>query len=205
MTTCIEIQYQFQLIRWKVHPKINKYHTEWLLVIEDEDAFKEYLKFRFNMLVKEYKKLKEKRYQFHCTSEDEFMIEVTFQASNENKDYPLRKTIVDDLVFMEEKLMCGYTHFYDRNNIIFITGNHAIRPFATRDFKVLRTINCDKIEWPHEKYTKKDIKVVKWPNGIHYYAKIGMVDVVDDYGNMKWLTAKEAEKCANKYLKTMRE
>ena len=52
-------------------------------------------------------------------------------------------------------------------------------------------------------YSESDIKINKWYGGKHYYAKIGKLDVVDENGNVKWNTEKEARKKALEYLKTM--
>jgi len=44
------------------------------------------------------------------------------------------------------------------------------------------------------------IKVSKWPNGNHFYAHVDNIDVVDERGNIKWNTAKLAEKAAKKFM-----
>lgn len=45
-----------------------------------------------------------------------------------------------------------------------------------------------------------DIKVDRWFNGKHYYAKIGNVVVVDEFGNVKWNTPERAKEVAINYL-----
>ena len=49
-------------------------------------------------------------------------------------------------------------------------------------------------------YTAKDIKIKKWLGGVHHYAKIGNIDVIDDNGNMKWNTNERAHEEALKYI-----
>jgi len=49
-------------------------------------------------------------------------------------------------------------------------------------------------------FTENDIKTHKWYGGNHYYAKIGNIDVVDDYGNVKWNSEKQAYEMAFKYI-----
>jgi hypothetical protein len=51
-----------------------------------------------------------------------------------------------------------------------------------------------------DKFTTKDISVKKWWGGKHYYAKVGNVDVVDDYGDVKWNTEQYAYDVAVKYM-----
>lgn len=50
------------------------------------------------------------------------------------------------------------------------------------------------------KYSKSDIKIKRFLRGNHYYAKIGDIDVIDEYGNGKWNTVERAEEVANKFL-----
>lgn len=52
-------------------------------------------------------------------------------------------------------------------------------------------------------YTEKDIKITKWIGGKHYYAKIGRIDVEDEFGNVKWNTEKQAKEIALKYIRKL--
>lgn len=53
---------------------------------------------------------------------------------------------------------------------------------------------------PVFKYTEKDIKITKFDGGKHYYATIGGLEVVDQWGDKKWNTYAYAEQIAKKYL-----
>ncbi len=66
-------------------------------------------------------------------------------------------------------------------------------------------IILDKIEkndmiYPDSIFTEKDIRVFKWQNGNHFYCKIKELDVVDEYGEQKWNTDKEAYEQGLKFL-----
>ena len=52
--------------------------------------------------------------------------------------------------------------------------------------------------WPNQTSTK--VAYSKWPKGTHWYAKVGNDDVVDEQGNQKWYTKKDAQK-AVKFFK----
>jgi len=52
-------------------------------------------------------------------------------------------------------------------------------------------------------YSAKDIKISKWPNGKHYYAKIRDIDVVDSSGDMKWNTELKANQVAMFFLREL--
>lgn len=52
-----------------------------------------------------------------------------------------------------------------------------------------------------KKFTTKDIKISRWPNGKHFYAKVGNIDVVDSGGNVKWNTHYAAQMAAERFMK----
>jgi len=55
------------------------------------------------------------------------------------------------------------------------------------------------------KYIKDDIKITRWRNGKHFYAKIGHIDVIDEFDNVKWNTEKKAKDVAIKYMEKLNE
>jgi hypothetical protein len=48
--------------------------------------------------------------------------------------------------------------------------------------------------------TIDDVRIIQWPGGLHFYAKVGNVDIVDSRGNQKWDTEEEAKKEAAKFI-----
>jgi len=52
------------------------------------------------------------------------------------------------------------------------------------------------------KYTESDIKILKYANGVHWYAKIRNLDVVID-GEQKWNAKWVAQQKAKEYLNTL--
>lgn len=48
----------------------------------------------------------------------------------------------------------------------------------------------------------EEIRIIKWPNGEHFYAKVGNADVVVD-GKQKWGSKYDAQKAAEKFLRTL--
>ena len=68
-------------------------------------------------------------------------------------------------------------------------------------FAIPKTIELEIIS-EYEKYNEKDIKILRWAGGLHWYAKIGFMDVVID-GEAKWNSRWEAEEKAKEFLKEM--
>jgi hypothetical protein len=64
--------------------------------------------------------------------------------------------------------------------------------------------NNDIIEHTNDTdYNESDIRIIKWNNGKHYYAKIGSIDVVDDDGSLKWNTHDYAMSVAKRFLEIL--
>lgn len=68
--------------------------------------------------------------------------------------------------------------------------------FLGKDHAIVDEIWSDKMIFPSGDYS---VRIIKWPNGSHYYAKVGTFDVVDEFGNQKWNTMSLAEEEANKF------
>ena len=47
---------------------------------------------------------------------------------------------------------------------------------------------------------KEDLVIKQWPQGKHWYAQIGNVDVKDKEGNMKWNTYKGAKDASHEFI-----
>lgn len=64
------------------------------------------------------------------------------------------------------------------------------------DVEVLETREMETFVFPSD-----DVRITQWPNGTHWYARIGDVDVRDCIGEMKWNTHKEAERAVEWFRK----
>lgn len=80
---------------------------------------------------------------------------------------------------------------------IYVDENASFFPH-TDDIQIMHEVEKDTLVWPH--YDSEDIRIVRWPGGKHYYAKIGKLPVVDEKGNEKWNTEERARAKAEKYL-----
>lgn len=82
----------------------------------------------------------------------------------------------------------------------------GVREFGYKDsdphFEIVERYFSDKLEYPDfKKPTLDDVRYIQWEGGIHWYAKIDKVDVVDELGNQKWNTKESAEKAAKWFIK----
>lgn len=69
-------------------------------------------------------------------------------------------------------------------------------------FEIVERYYSDKLEYPDfKKPTMEDVRYIQWEGGWHWYAKVNKEDIIDDLGNQKWNTKKEAEEAAEWYIK----
>ena len=56
----------------------------------------------------------------------------------------------------------------------------------------------EKLIYPFE-YNYDDVRFIQWPDGRHWYAKCGSIDIVDKYGHQKWYDKSYAQEIAKKW------
>ena len=69
---------------------------------------------------------------------------------------------------------------------------------SSKTHKVIETKELEELVYPDN----KKIRYLRWPNGQHWYAKIGDTDIRVD-GEMKWDSREEAEEAVKKYLRSI--
>lgn len=85
---------------------------------------------------------------------------------------------------------------------IFLNHDLQVLLFDERVSEIVDTVDMNSLTFPDEQKPKlEDVRILMWPGGSHYYAKIGSLDVTDEHGNQKWNTHGEALKAAEWYIK----
>lgn len=131
----------------------------------------------------------------HPTSPWQQALDILINFSSENKSplynmIKIQKDIYDSRLDIFNK---GVVLMYDEDgmrSIPYIEDIHNII-----DEKMMSTIEFPKLHRP----SKDDIRIISWPGGNHYYAKVGNEDVVVD-GVQKWNTREEAVIAAKQYI-----
>lgn len=110
-------------------------------------------------------------------------------------------TFVEGLIKLLDSTLQNKIKHISNGITIYINcnGGYTIEFADNPTHIVLEIIQSDKLIFPHKKL--EDVKYFKWPNGKHWYAKIGGIDVVDSLGNQKWNTKVEAEEVAKKFIR----
>lgn len=115
-----------------------------------------------------------------------------------------RYDMVDDLKIISKTFDTPYRKVFLKCGSIYCNPVGGFYPSDAVPHTILETVETDTFKFPEilndeNSYNLKP-RIIQWPNGTHYYAKIGMEDVVDERGNQKWDTREAAENAAKAYL-----
>jgi len=188
--------FKFIYARHKMHPKVEKRHEQWYLLIDNQDSFDEFISIRSNGLVAKYFEMKKdmatKKFG-HYADMEKVVIDLRMEMTRG------RKSVLDDCKVLDSFLE-GYFLIFMRMGKFVVSPNYAFRHIDD-SFEILDTVEKKKLIFPQ--VTSKDIKIVRWPNGKHYYASVGGQQVTID-GQVKWNTPEEATEKAEEFLKKNR-
>ena len=107
-------------------------------------------------------------------------------------------SIVVGAVNLEMKGLETKVKYIQKHGRIYLSDIGSFMIMSSTD-KIVDEFTMDECAYPDK--SKDDIRIFQWIKKGHYYAKIGKMDVVDEEGNQKWNTRREAQVAAEKYLK----
>ncbi len=102
-------------------------------------------------------------------------------------------SLVDALIKLNTSLTWGMETTLERAGRLFINAHGGYFGFKN-SLQIEDTREVFAYQLPSQK-----IRIIRWPHGTHYYAKIGDQDVVVD-GVQKWDTWDEALTAANRFI-----
>jgi hypothetical protein len=191
------MSYTFAKIQPKVQPNGEKPKAYWLFKPKTEEQIIEHWKKYAASTIKEGSKILAnklvKGYSGHFRNDFERAVEVYQTAMG------------DDLVFsmlkVENEAMSNRLRAFREGRNIYLNHSIQVAMVDSRFVDIVDTVERDVLTFPDEdKPTIDDVKILVWDGGTHYYAKIGKLDIVDEKGNQKWNTKKEAEDAAKWYI-----
>lgn len=190
--------FQFAYIRHRIHPKVEQEHTGWYLLIETSSELANFLAVRGPMLAANYADLKQRvSAHDHFKDLEQHAMALTLLGTDDKKELS-RKTCVDDVMLLHDRFLNPYRDIFENGkHPLMVNKNMGFRTLD-ETCRILERRFADKIEFPH--YDEQDIRITRWPGGIHYYAKIGALEVQDAEYKTKWNTAEEARRQAKLYL-----
>lgn len=112
------------------------------------------------------------------------------------KNEPIWKTASD----MENETLRTRLAMMWNGDEIYLPNGLQVFSLVKGFTEVVDEIYTDKLEYPNHKYKIEDVRYIQWNGGIHWYAKVGNMDIVDEQGNQKWNTKDEAVKAVSWYF-----
>jgi hypothetical protein len=109
------------------------------------------------------------------------------------------KSYIDEASYLYATFYKNCLEYVLKGIPILFNANYTYMPLVD-GLEIVEEIVNEKFEFPITKYTEKDIRIIKWDGGTHYYAKIGNEDVVY-YGEQKWDNEPDARYAALQYLR----
>lgn len=89
----------------------------------------------------------------------------------------------------------------EKGKTIYLENGVREFGFSPMHYEIIEEYYSDELVYPDFLIpTLDDVKYIQWTGGYHWYAKVNREDVVDELGNQKWNTKKEAEEAAKWYI-----
>lgn len=165
---------------------------DWYLMIDSKDTLTDYLNMAWNIreeeLVNEVENMKEQR---HLTS---VIISRCQQLASIKGTSILQE--YETLKEIQSKEMLNQIQ---EGKTLYI---NSIGGYTTHLDTIINRYESEELCWPV--FKEEDIRIKKWPRGIHYYAYIGPIQV-KERNIRKWNTEEEARKAAIRYITKKRE
>lgn len=159
----------------------------WFLKIDSLETLNDYMDMVWNIrqenLLYDIKRLKEGK---HPTSDIISLCEILANAKDSD--------LWNEFMALREKQHCDMTHMILEGHTLYVNtqGGYCISlKWTTNRYET------EKLQWPV--FSEDDIRIRKWPDGTHFYAYIGPVQVKD--GNtLKWNSESDARAAAMSYV-----
>ena len=129
----------------------------------------------------------------HFTNDFEQAVEVWMNSTNDS--------LIVSMLQIENEAFRNRLQMFRSGREIYLSHSIQVVTVDTRFVDILTTTERNVLTFPDEERPEmKDVRFIVWEGGVHYYAKIGKLDIVDKDGNQKWNTRAEAESAARWYI-----
>lgn len=190
--------YRFALVNYKGwgNPKVKS----WMLMVETTKELYEFLEVRRQQFTRSYFNAKTNTSKgIHHKTSEEILIEFYFQNAIDNGFKG--KNLLDDLELLGKHpyIESYISIFRESDRGILVNPSYGFFGHNKKDVKIYKIVKNEEFEFPFD--GEGNIRVMQWPGGNHWYAKIGNQDVVID-GEQKWYSRNKAIKMAKEFIKS---
>ena len=191
------MNYKFIKVQSKSLPDNTEAKGYWLFCPQTEEQLMEHWnKYVKSVISDGSRKLTKKIFsgtKGHFTNDFEQAVEVWMNSTNDS--------LMVSMVRIENEAFQNRLRMFRSGREIYLSHSIQVVTVDTRFVDILTTTERNVLTFPDEdKPEMKDVRFIVWEGGVHYYAKIGKLDIVDKDGNQKWNTRAEAESAARWYI-----
>lgn len=180
----LNIMYKFVKIQDKSLPKLD---YDYMLYCTSFEQMLEHSEKYMGMHIKEGLEDYFQNRKYHATTMWRSQIETLAEIKG--------TTVLNAATYLENKIFQGKLSTMNKFGNILLRENGSYTIFSD-SYIILDEIINEKMIYPTGDYS---IRVIKWNNGTHFYAKVGKFDVVDKYGNQKWHSRTKATEKAEEF------
>ena len=191
------MSYTFVKVQPKVMPDGNQPKAYWLFRPQTEAQILEHWeKYAHSTISEGARKLTQKVFKGtkgHFTNDFEQAVEV-WQTS-------MGGGLIQSMAHIEREALKNRLRSFRDGRQIHLNHSIQVVTIDSRFADIVNITERDVLTFPDEdKPTMNDVRFLVWDGGTHTYAKIGKLDIVDENGNQKWDTKREAEAAARWYI-----
>jgi len=161
----------------------------WWLLVDNLATFMDVVEWRHKVLAFGYKEIAPqlRNNRGHASSDSGVGFKTMLQVELERRNQPM--SMVEAIGFLSDKITSTIEYFYIKDGGFYINSKGGVHPLKlSKHETITETKTRENFIFPSE----EEIKIMKWPGGKHWYAKIGEQDVVVN-GKQKWNTKKGAQ------------
>ena len=191
------MRYKFVKVQMKAAPDGKEPKGYWLFEPRTKDQVMEHWqKYARSVICEGSQKLTKKIFsgtKGHFTNDFECAVEGYMNAMHEG--------LMPSMAKVENEALQNRLRSFRSGRKIYLNHGIQVVTIDSRFADITTTTERNVLTFPNEdKPTMQDVRFIVWDGGVHYYAKIGKLDIVDKDGNQKWNTRREAEDAAQWYI-----
>lgn len=109
--------------------------------------------------------------------------------------------LLNSMAHIEQEALKSRMQSFREGKQTYLNRSIQVVTLDSRFTEIVNTTERAVLTYPDEDGpTIDDVRFIVWDDGIHFYAKIGKIYIVDEQGKQKWNTKQEAEAAARWYI-----
>lgn len=109
--------------------------------------------------------------------------------------------ILEAPVEVENAMLKSRLSYFLKHGVIYLPPSLSVLLWSPESYEIIDELCKDNLVYPHEEMPSlQDFSLIQWPGGQHWYAKLGKIDILDQFGNQRWNTLEDAQETCKWYI-----